>query len=72
MSGKASPADYGLVGLVGGGVATLLVGMLTLGLSAFLGRIPTFLLVLLALSAAVTLAGLVVTVRTRSTLVPRT
>ena len=60
MSRRASLADYGLIGLVGGGIATLLAGILTLGTSAFLGRIPVALVLLLSLTATVTAASLVV------------
>lgn len=66
MSSKASLADYGVVGLVGGGIATLVLGILTLGMSAFLGRIPLTLGVLLALAAAVTAVSLLVTLATRN------
>lgn len=65
MTRKATAADYGLVALVGGGAALLLVGMATIGVSAFLGRIPVVLATLLGLSLLITLVGLVITVVTR-------
>lgn len=65
MSRRATPADYGLVALVGGGAALLLIGMATIGVSAFLGRIPVPLAALLAVSAVITLVGLAMTIATR-------
>ena len=64
MRSKGSPADFGLVGLVVGGAATLLLGMVTIGVGALLGRIPLVLGVLLSLAALVTVVGLLVTVAT--------
>lgn len=55
-------ADLGLVALVVGGAFSLLLGIVTLGIGALLGRIPLFLAVLLGLSMLVTVAGLAVTV----------
>ena len=65
MSRKASLADYGLVGLVGGGIAILLIGMATLAIAGFMGRIPTFLIILLGLAVAVTVASLAVAIAGR-------
>ena len=64
MSEKATLADFGVVGLVGGGAVTLLLGALTLGVSAFLGRIPLVLILPLGVAASVTLVSLVVTLAT--------
>ena len=61
---KESLADLGLVGLVAGGAVSLLLGILTLGIGALLGRIPLFLAGLLGLSILVTMTGLVVTIVT--------
>lgn len=61
----ATAADYGLVGLVGGGVGTALLAMVTLGLSAYLGRVPTFLAVLLSVALAVTVTSAVTLVVVR-------
>lgn len=61
MSRPTPLADYGVVALVGGGAALVLTGMLTLGLSAFLGRLPVFLVVLLVALLVVTLVGLAIT-----------
>ncbi len=66
MSRKATAADYGLVGLVGGGGATVLMGMVTLGISAFLGRTPTILIALLLLTTSITVASLAIMIATRS------
>ena len=61
---SGSLADFGLVGLVLGGTATLILGMVTLGVGALLGRIPLVLGILLALAALVTILGLLLTVAT--------
>lgn len=57
-------ADFGLVSLVVGGTATLLLGTVTIGIGALLGRIPLVLWVLLGLAALVTVLGLLLTVAT--------
>ena len=70
MSGRGSLADFGLVSLVLGGGASLLLGMAAIGVGALLGRIPLVLGVLLGLATVVTVIGLsvtVVTARTRRT-----
>ena len=72
VNSRGSPADFGLVGLVIGGAATLLLGIVTIGVGALLGRIPLVLGVLLSLAALVTVVGLLVTVATaRSRRPPR-
>lgn len=58
-------ADLGIVGLVVGGIATLLLGILTIGVGALIGRIPSILGILLFLTALTTTAGLVITIATR-------
>ena len=55
-------ADFGLVALVVGGAISLLLGVLTLGIGAFFGRIPLFLAIVLGVSILVTVTGLVITV----------
>ena len=65
MSRRATLADYGLVGVVGGAIAMLLVGIATIGISAFVGRIPRFLGVLLSLTTMITVVSLAITVVTR-------
>ena len=60
-------ADLGLVGLVVGGITFLVLGVVTLGIGALLGRIPLFLGVLLGFSMLVTVIGLVVTIATGQT-----
>ena len=65
MSRKATLADYGLVGVVSGSIAMLLVGIATIAISAFVGRIPWFLGVLLALTTMFTAVSLVILVATR-------
>lgn len=61
---RGSLADFGLVGLVVGGTATLVLGMVTLGIGALLGSIPLVLGILLGLAALVTILGLLLTVAT--------
>ena len=56
--------DVGLVALVAGGAISLVLGILTLGIGALLGRIPLLPAVLLGLSMLVTMTGLVVTIAT--------
>lgn len=55
-------ADLGLVALVGGSAVSLALGIVTIGVGALLGRIPSFLAAVLALSLLVTMAGLAVTI----------
>ena len=60
---RRSPlADFGLVSLVVGGAAALLLGMVVLGAAAFLGRIPLPVGLLFAVASLVTVFGLVVTI----------
>ena len=65
MKGKGSIiADFGMVGLVMGGAATLLLGVVTIGVGAVLGRIPLVLGVLLGVAALITMTGLAITIFT--------
>lgn len=62
---RRSPlADFGLVSLVVGGGAALLLGMVVLGAAAFLGRIPLLIGLLFAVASLATVFGLVVTITT--------
>lgn len=57
-------ADFGLVALVAGGTIFLVLGIVTLGIGALLGRIPLLLAIMVGLSILVTMTGLVLTVGT--------
>ena len=58
--------DVGMVGLVVGGIASLLLGLLTIGVGAIIGRIPSILGILFCLTSLTAAAGLVITIATRS------
>lgn len=57
--------DLGMVGLVAGGIASLLLGLVTIGVGALIGRIPPVLGILLCLTSLTAAAGLVITIATR-------
>ena len=61
---RSALADFGLVSLVVGGGATLLLGMVAIGTAAFLGRIPLPIGFLFVVASAATVFGLVVTITT--------
>ena len=61
---RGSLADFGLVCLVVGGGATLLLGMVAIGTAAFLGSIPIPIGFLFVLASLATVFGLVVTITT--------
>ena len=61
---RSSLADFGLVSLVVGGAAALLLGIVVLGAAAFLGRIPLLVGLLFAVASLATFVGLVVTIAT--------
>lgn len=66
---RSAAADFGLTALVVGGGAAFVLGLITIGAGALLGRIPLFLSVLLglaSLTAASGLAATVITARSRS------
>lgn len=64
---RASVADYGLVGLVGGMLATALLGIATLVIAPFFAGVPVIALILLGLATTVTVVSLVVWLATRDT-----
>ena len=61
---RSALADFGLVSLVVGGGATLLLGMVAIGTAAFLGRIPLPIGFLFVVASMATVFGLVVTITT--------
>lgn len=61
---RGALADIGLVSLVVGGGATLLLGMAAIGAAAFLGRIPLPIGLLFVVASLATVFGLVVTIIT--------
>jgi hypothetical protein len=65
MSRKASSADYGLVGLVGGGAVLLVLSIVTIAVSALIGRLPVVLATLLGITAVVVIGSGVVVIATR-------
>ena len=64
MSRRATLADYGLVGSVGGLLAMVGSGIGMLAVSASLNRVATFFAALLGLSTLLTLISLVIVVVT--------
>lgn len=56
--GRSLAADFGLTALVLGGGAAFLLGLITVGAAALLGRIPLLLGILLALASLTALSGL--------------
>ena len=61
---RSALADFGLVSLVVGGGAALLLGMVALGAVALLGRIPLPVGFLFVLASLATVFGLIVTIAT--------
>lgn len=58
----SAAADFGLTALIAGGGAVFLLGLITIGAGALLGRIPLFLGVLLGLAFLTAASGLTATV----------
>ena len=61
---RSALADFGLVSLVVGGGAALLLGIVAIGAVAFLGRIPLPVGLLFVLASLATVFGLIVTIAT--------
>ena len=61
---RSALADFGLVSLVVGGGAALLLGMVAIGAVAFLGRIPLPVGFLFVVASLTTVFGLIVTIAT--------
>ena len=61
-NGRSLVADFGLVSLVVGGGASLVLGIVSIGTAALLGRIPVFLGLLFVVAALTTVFGLIVTI----------
>ena len=59
---RSAAADFGLTALIAGGGAVFLLGLITIGAGALLGRIPLFLGVLLGLAFLTAASGLAATV----------
>ena len=63
-SRRGTLADFGLVGLVVGAAVSFILGMVSIGAVALLGRIPLPIGLLFVLASLVTVFGLVVTIAT--------